>query len=107
MHDELPAAYRFDLAKSDINMLQRMLLKAPSCIGKGVASAMGEKTLIYNKGGKVIGDDRLEIAFVSSPDKKERYLIALSVPYHADVETDTNKLAQMLINAMQDRASLF
>lgn len=107
MHDYLPASYRFDLTKNDISMLQRMLLKAPSCIGRGTASAMGEKTLIYNKGGKVIGDDRLEIAFVSSPDKKERYLIALSVPYHTDVETDTNKLAQMLITAVQKQASPF
>ena len=49
--------------------------------------------VIFNKGGKVFTDDRLEIAVVSSPDKSERYLIALSTPYYEGVEVETNRLA--------------
>ena len=64
---------------------------------------MGSGTVIFNKGGKVIGDDRLEVAVVSSPDKKERYLVALSMPYYEGVEKETNRLAMHLITAMQQR----
>ena len=105
LHDELSKERRLSLKQGDIRMLQDALKKAPSCIGDGVAAAMGPEAIIYNKGGKVFADDRLEIAVVSSPDKTERYLVALSMPYYDGVEKETNLLAQHLIQAMQNRSS--
>ena len=104
LHDELSKERRLSLKQGDISMLHDALKKAPSCIGDGVAAAMGPEAIVYNKGGKVFADDRLEIAVVSSPDKTERYLIALSMPYYNGVEKETNLLAQYLIQAMQNRA---
>lgn len=101
LHEELNVNRRLKLAVSEINMLRDALKKAPSCIGDGVAQVMGTDAIIYNKGGKVFADDRLEIAVVSSSDKKERYLIALSMPYYDGVETETNRLARLMIEAMR------
>ena len=103
LHEELPKNRRLALPQEDIDMLRDALRKAPSCIGDGVAAAMGSDAIVYNKGGKVTADDRLEIAIVSSPDKQERYLIALSMPYYIGVEKETNRLAKILIRAMQNR----
>lgn len=103
LHEELPGNRRFALPNEEIDRVREALKKAPSCIGDGVAAIMGKSAIVYNKGGKVIGDDRLEIAVVSSPDKKERYLIALSMPYYEGVERETNRLAMYLIEAMRER----
>ena len=103
LHEELAKNRKLPLPLSDIELLRDALKRAPSCIGDGVAAAMGSGTVIFNKGGKVIGDDRLEVAVVSSPDKKERYLVALSMPYYEGVEKETNRLAMHLITAMQQR----
>lgn len=103
LHEELVKNRRLSLKKSDIEMLRDALLKAPSCIGDGVASVMGPTALVFNKGGKVVGDDRLEIAVVSSKDGTERYLLALSMPYYEGVEKETNVLAGHLIEAMRAR----
>lgn len=102
-HEELSEKRRFALELSEIDMLRDALKKAPSCIGDGVSIAMGRNAVVYNKGGKVIGDDRLEIAVVSSANKREQYLIALSMPYYEGVERETNRLAMRLIEAMQLR----
>ena len=103
LHEELPVNRRLSLPNDEINRVREALRKAPSCIGEGVATIMRKSAIVYNKGGKVIGDDRLEIAVVSSPDKKERYLIALSMPYYEGVERETNRLAMYLIEAMLER----
>ena len=105
LHEELPKNRRLALPNNEIDRVREALKKAPSCIGNGVAAIMGKSAIVYNKGGKVIGDDRLEIAVVSSPDKKERYLIALSMPYYEGVERETNRLAMYLIEAMRERAN--
>ena len=101
LHRELPQTYRFPILDSDADMLIQALKEAPSCIDLGVRGTLGHDAIIYNKGGKVIGDDRLEVAVVSSPDGSERYLIALSVPYYEGVEQETNELARQLILAMK------
>lgn len=101
LHHELPSEYRFPVLDSDADMLIEALKEAPSCIDDGVYSTLGEKAVIYNKGGKVIGDDRLEVAVVSSRDGSERYLIGLSVPYYDGVEKATNELAKQLIVAVK------
>ncbi len=103
LHEELVKKRRLSLKKSEIERLRDALLKAPSCIGDGVASVMGPTALVFNKGGKVVGDDRLEIAVVSSKDGTERYLLALSMPYYEGVEKETNILAAHLIEAMRAR----
>ncbi len=103
LHEELPKERRLDLPVAEIDRVRDALKKAPSCIGDGVSVAMGKSAIVYNKGGKVTADDRLEVAVVSSPDKKERYLIALSMPYYVGVERETNRLAMYLIEAMQER----
>lgn len=100
-HDNLPADYRFPVYNDDVKMLNQVLLEAPSCIGKGVAEVLGNDALVYNKGGKVIGDDRLEVGVVSSADGNEKYLIALSMPYYEGVENETNLLAKRMILAMR------
>ncbi|MFA5624090.1 MAG: serine hydrolase [Bradymonadales bacterium] len=101
LHNELPPKYRLPLAAKDIDMLNNSLLKAPSCIKNAVRSTMGARSKIFNKGGKVIGDDRLEVAVLSAHKSKERYLIALSMPQHDLVEEQTNELARQLILAMR------
>ena len=93
------------LSAAEMNRVRDALKKAPSCIGDGVAAIMGKSAIVYNKGGKVTADDRLEIAVVSSADKKERYLIALSTPYYVGVEQETNRLAMYMIEAMRERPS--
>ncbi|MBQ9242025.1 MAG: serine hydrolase [Proteobacteria bacterium] len=103
LHEELPKKRQLALPSAEINMLREALVKAPSCIGDGITAAMGPGITIYNKGGKVIGDDRLEVAVVSTPDKRERYLVALSMPYYEGVEKETNRLAMHLISAMRAR----
>ena len=103
LHEELPKSRQLALAQPEIDMLRDALHKAPSCIGDGVTAAMGPNMIVYNKGGKVIGDDRLEVAVVSTPNKKERYLVALSMPYYEGVEKETNRLAMHLIDAMRHR----
>lgn len=103
LHEELPENRRLKLPNVEIERVRDALKKAPSCIGNGVAAIMGKKAIIYNKGGKVIGDDRLEVAVVTTPDKKERYLIALSMPYYEGVERETNRLAMYMIEAMREK----
>lgn len=105
LHDELPESYRINLPAQDMELLKRALLKAPTCIGEGVHVALGAGATIYNKGGRVLGDDRLEIALVSAKNGTERYIIALSVPEHPLVESQTNDLARMLITAVQHSQS--
>lgn len=105
LHDELPDNRKLALSAAEMNRVRDALKKAPSCIGDGVAAIMGKSAIVYNKGGKVTADDRLEIAVVSSADKKERYLIALSTPYYVGVEQETNRLAMYMIEAMRERPS--
>ena len=100
-HELFRDGYRFPIRNEDAEMLIQALKEAPSCIGNGVSEVMGNDAIVYNKGGKVIGDDRLEVGIVSSADGREMYLIALSMPYYEGVESETNLLAKRLIQAMR------
>ncbi len=91
------------LALSDdhLSLLRTALLEAPSCIDKGVKRLI-PNAKIYNKGGKVIGDDRLEIAYITDDNNVPRYLLALSLPYSEIVEQKTQELAWQMIHAVQE-----
>lgn len=91
------------LALSDENfdILQNALLQAPSCIGDGVSKAH-PNFKIYNKGGRVIGDDRLEIAYITDEKDIPQYLLALSLPYSDSVEQRTQEFAWHLITAVDE-----
>ena len=99
MHENLPDGRRLPLPQPEIDRIRAALLEAPSCIGKGVRRALGPDAKVYNKGGKVTSDDRLEVAVVTNGDA--RYLIALSVPYYEGVEEETNAIAEHLIRAVR------
>jgi hypothetical protein len=103
LHDELEESERFDIAQEDASFLEQVLLKAPSCIEDGAQRAYGEGTKVYNKGGKVTADDRLDVALVLGPSG-ERSLIALSVKYLEGIEVETNLLAERTLEALRQCA---
>ena len=87
------------LSASNLSILRGALLAAPSCIGEGVERAHpGYK--VYNKGGRVIGDDRLEVAYITDASGTPQYLLALSLPYSEQVEVLTQTFAWQLITAV-------
>lgn len=89
------------LNEAHFQILQNALLKAPSCIADGVHKAHPDYK-IYNKGGRVIGDDRLEIAYITDNAGHPKYLLALSLPYSETVETRTQEFAWQLIQAVDE-----
>jgi len=88
------------LSVDHLSLLRSALLEAPSCIGEGVKRAV-PNAKIYNKGGKVVGDDRLEIAYITDSNDVPLFLLALSLPYSDDVEKKTQEFAWQLIHAVQ------
>lgn len=87
------------LSASNLSLLRSALLAAPSCIGEGVEKAHPSYK-VYNKGGRVIGDDRLEVAYITDEKGTPQYLLALSLPYSEQVEAQTQVFAWQLITAV-------
>lgn len=93
-HDELP------ISKSSLDFVMQCLLKAPSCIGTGVAKILGPEAKIYNKGGRVTGDDRLEVAVIIDETRNIHYLLAISLPHDDDVDAKCDALGEILLEAL-------
>lgn len=88
LHPELPAIERFPLRRSDLKRLYADLLASPNKIAPRTSEALGRPLTIYNKAGRVPGDDHLDNAFVVDPKTKRRVMLAMSVPYGAPKEPD-------------------
>jgi hypothetical protein len=84
LHHELPAARRFPIGSKDIKRLHADMLAAPNKFDPGATAAFGTAPKVFNKAGRVPGDDHLDSAFIVHG--KERYLLAASVPYSGPYE---------------------
>lgn len=78
---ELPARERFALAQADLAYIRQILLVARNRLQPGVSQALGAQVRIYNNVGRQPGRDLVENAFIETLDGKERYLLAVLVPF--------------------------
>lgn len=78
---ELPPRERFALAPTDLAYIRHILLIARNRLQPGVSQALGAKVHIYNNVGRQPGRDLVENAFIETLDRKERYLLAVLVPF--------------------------
>ena len=102
LHDEIPEEQRFPLAKIDRRRIRAALLKSHKKIDGAAASALGKDVRVYNKAGRVPGDDHLDNALIVD-EHGNRYLLALSVPYSSAREPDAvsaKKLSRLAQRAL-------
>ena len=78
---QLPPKERFALATADLAAIRRWLLKARNRLQPEVSRALGGPVRIYNNVGRQPGRDLVENAFIETLDRKERYLLAVLVPF--------------------------
>lgn len=89
LHFELPKEARFNLYDHDVKRLQSDLLAAKNKVGNNaLLAAFGELPNVYNKAGRVPGDDHLDNLFITKLKTKKRYMLTYSVPYSAPDEKD-------------------
>jgi len=101
---ELHPAERYPLlSEADRQALRQALGRAPSCIGDGAAEVLGPVE-VFNKGGKYVDDDRLEVALISQSNGSQRFLVAISLPYRDGIEAETNRLTAESLRFLQREA---
>jgi hypothetical protein len=76
---ELPAAERFPIDPADIAGLTGALAGADGFLGPGVAAALGDGSVVYDKPGWVAGLECVDVALVVSPTG-ERFLLGEAAP---------------------------
>lgn len=81
LHDEIPAAERFDLDDGDrAALLDALCVADSSPFLDGATRALGSPPRICHKTGSVGGRDFLDHALIEDPDSGERWLLAASIP---------------------------
>jgi len=88
LHRELPPKERFPLHHRDLRRLQADLLASPNKVAPRAKEALGRPLRIYNKAGRVPGDDHLDNMFIVDPQSNKRVMIAMSTPYATPKEAD-------------------
>lgn len=120
LHSELPADQRYPLRDADIERLRKLLAAAPNKLEPGASKALlgkvsqpwprrarthpkvpnpppgDRRVLVYNKAGRVPGDDHLDNTFIVDTVHRRRYMLALSVPYSSPREPDEITAAQLV-----------
>lgn len=101
LHDEVPAAERFDIAAADVAALTDAICGSTSSeIEPGAERVFGPGLRVCNKTGTVMGDDYLDHGLVEVSATGARYLVALAVPeqgsYTTSVEAATTVAEQVL-----------
>jgi hypothetical protein len=79
LHDEIPAAQRFSIARSDATALTASLLGAEGYFNAPVATVLGPGARIYSKPGEVPGRDCMDVTLIESRTGK-RFLLSVTVP---------------------------
>ena len=67
-------------------------------------AAFGGAAMVVNKTGSVAGDDRLDHGLIVNEATSERYLVALSMPYDATSDAQSNALVRQALVAMRSYA---
>jgi hypothetical protein len=98
LHDELPPADRFAIGPVERDTLIAAMRASKSRIRAAAERVFGD-AIVFGKTGSVPGNDRLDHVFVDAG--RERYLLAISVPYEEPDET-IDLLAEEALLALRD-----
>ncbi|MBN1769912.1 MAG: hypothetical protein JXB32_01525 [Deltaproteobacteria bacterium] len=111
LHDELPAAERFDLDDGDRTALLDALCVADSSpFLDGAVRVLGTPPRICHKTGSVGGRDFLDHALLEDPASGERWLLAASVPDQGGgtkSKAALGDLAERVLRALRGRRGGF
>ena len=88
LHEKLPPDQRYPLKRRDLERLREDLLAAPNKLEPAATRALGHVPRIFNKAGRVPGDDHLDNTYIETVPDKRRLMLALSVPYSSANEPD-------------------
>jgi hypothetical protein len=97
---ELPASDRLGLAQDDLDALTRALLESEGFVEPGVASALGDDALVYNKPGWVSGEACVDVALVVDPSSGSRYLLGVVSPDDGGACTALADIAAIVLPAL-------
>jgi hypothetical protein len=79
LHDEIPAAERFQIDRADVTGLTNALLGADGYFPPAVIRVLGTGARVYSKPGEAADLDCLDVAMIEARPG-QRFLLAVSVP---------------------------
>jgi len=111
LHDELPAAERFDLDPADrAALLDALCVADSSSFLEGALRVLGAPPRICHKTGSVGDRDFLDHALIEDPATGERWLLAASIPDQGgstESKAALASLAEQVLRALRGRQGGF
>ena len=97
---ELPAGERLGLAKDDLDAMTRALLDSDGFFEPGVAQALGDGALVYNKPGWAPDEACVDVGLVVDPATGSRWLLGAETPDDGGTCTALADIAAVALTAV-------
>jgi Beta-lactamase enzyme family len=97
---ELPPADRLGLAPDDLAAMSQALLDSEGFVDPGVARALGDDALVYNKPGWAPGEACVDVGLVVDPATGNRWLIGVASPDDGGACTALADIAALALRAV-------
>ncbi|HTJ76130.1 MAG TPA: serine hydrolase [Acidimicrobiales bacterium] len=97
---ELPAGDRLGLAPDDLAAMTQALLDSEGFVEPGVADALGDGALVYNKPGWAPGEACVDVGLVVDPATGDRWLLGVASPDDGGACTALADIAALALPAL-------